>query len=97
MIARKKQKYFKCQKQQILFLKDLGSNKNVFQEYGWKNTGTLFKSHLISYAIEYIREVIDEDLDVNGEVIGQTLGVSRIPDKNVIDRNETILPRTKRG
>jgi hypothetical protein len=91
MIARKKQKYL-VPKQQILFLKDLGSNKNVFQEYGWKNTGTLFKSHLISYAIEYIREVIDEDLDVNGEVIGETLGVSRIPDKMLLIEMRQYYP-----
>ena len=91
MIARKKQKYL-VPKQQILFLKDLGSNKNVFQEYGWKNTGTLFKSHLISYAIEYIREVIDEDLDVNGDVIGQTLGVSRIPDKMLLIEMRQYYP-----
>ena len=60
MIAKRKQKYL-VPKQQILFLKDLGSNRTVYQEYGWKNTGTLFKSHLISYALEYIREAIDEE------------------------------------
>ena len=46
MISRKKQRYL-VPKSQIMFLKDLGANANVFQEYGWKNTGTLFKaSHL---------------------------------------------------
>lgn len=79
MIARKKQKYL-VPKQQILFLKDLGSNNTVYQEYGWKNTGTLFKSHLISYAIEYIREQIDQETDENGEIMNVTLGVERIPD-----------------
>ena len=59
IIARKKQRYL-VPKQQILFLKDLGSNRTVYQEYGWKNTGTLFKSHLISYAIEFLRESIHE-------------------------------------
>ena len=54
MIARKKQRYL-VPKQQILFLKDLGSNRTVYQEYGWKNTGTLFKSHLISYAIRVFK------------------------------------------
>jgi len=83
MIARKKQKYL-VPKQQILFLKDLGSNRTVYQEYGWKNTGTLFKSHLISYAIEFLREHIDEELDDNGEVMSQTLGVERIPDPMLI-------------
>ena len=79
MISKKKQKYL-VPKQQILFLKDLGSNKSVYQEYGWKNTGTLFKSHLISYAIEFLREEINEDLDEEGNVISSTLGIERIPD-----------------
>jgi len=79
MISKKKQKYL-VPKQQILFLKDIGSNKTVYQEYGWKNTGTLFKSHLISYAIEFLREEIDEDLDDKGNVISSTLGIERIPD-----------------
>ena len=83
MIAKRKQKYL-VPKQQVLFLKDLGSNASVFAEYGWKNTGTLFKSHLISYAIEWIREAIDEEVDDNGEVISQTLGIERIPDKMLL-------------
>ena len=66
MIAKKKQKYL-VPKQQILFLKDIGSNKSVYQEYGWKNTGTLFRSHLISYAIEFLREEIDADYDEEGK------------------------------
>ena len=91
MIAKRKQKYL-VPKQQILFLKDLGSNKNVFQEYGWKNTGTLFKSHLISYAIEYIREAIDEELDDEGGVISQTFGVERIPDKMLLTEMMQYYP-----
>ena len=83
MIARKKQKYL-VPKQQIVFLKDLGSNNNVFQEYGWKNTGSLFKNHLISYAIEWIREEIDQELNEHGEVVSSTLGVDRIPDKMLL-------------
>jgi len=83
MIAKRKQKYL-VPRSQMVFLKDLGSNNNVFQEYGWKNTGTLFKSHLISYAIEFIRESIDEQLDDNGEVTKVTFGVERIPDKMLI-------------
>ena len=91
MIARRKQRYL-VPKQQILFLKDLGSNKSVYQEYGWKNTGTLFKSHLISYAIEFIREVIDEDLDDSGNVITQTLGVERIPDQMLLKEMLAYYP-----
>ena len=79
MISKRKQKYL-VPKQQILFLKDLGSNKSVYSEYGWKNTGTLFKNHLISYAIEFLREQIDEELDSDGNVLKVILGIERIPD-----------------
>jgi|TARA_B110000977_G_scaffold149739_1_gene189839 hypothetical protein len=91
MIARKKQRYL-VPKQQILFLKDLGSNRTVYQEYGWKNTGTLFKSHLISYAIEFLREVIDEELDENGNVMKQTLGAERIPDPMLLKEMLAYYP-----
>ena len=91
MIARKKQRYL-VPKQQILFLKDLGSNKTVYQEYGWKNTGTLFKSHLISYAIEFLREVIDEETDTEGNVMKQTLGIDRIPDPMLLKEMQAYHP-----
>ena len=91
MIARKKQRYL-VPKQQILFLKDLGSNRTVYQEYGWKNTGTLFKSHLISYAIEFLREVIDEELDDEGNVMSNTLGVERIPDPMLLKEMLAYYP-----
>ena len=91
MIARKKQRYL-VPKQQILFLKDLGANRTVYQEYGWKNTGILFKSHLISYAIEFLREVINEETDINGVVINQTLGVERIPDPMLIKEMLAYYP-----
>ena len=79
MISKRKQRYL-VPKTQILFLKDLGSNKSVFQEYGWKNTGTLFKNHLISYAIEFLREETEQEFDKEGNVISSTLGIERIPD-----------------
>lgn len=83
MISRKKQRYL-VPKQQILFLKDLNANNTVYQEYGWKNTGVLFKSHLISYAIEFLREEIDNELDLNGNIIKTKFGVERIPDKMLL-------------
>jgi hypothetical protein len=79
MIYRKKQKYL-VPRSQILFLKDIGANANVFQEYGWKNTGTLFKSHMLSYAIEFIKEELYSDEDENGKVFKTVYGIERIPD-----------------
>jgi hypothetical protein len=79
MISRKKQRYL-VPKSQIMFLKDLGSNANVFQEYGWKNTGTLFKAHLLSYAIEYCKEEIDQETKTDGTIVRTKYGIERIPD-----------------
>ena len=79
MISRKKQKYL-VPKDNIMFLKDLGSNSNVFQDYGWKNTGNLFKGHLLSYAIEYLKEEIDHETKADGTIVQTTYGVERIPD-----------------
>tara|TARA_R110002020_G_scaffold245343_2_gene459073 strand:- start:8634 stop:10820 length:2187 start_codon:yes stop_codon:yes gene_type:complete len=91
MIAKKKQRYL-VPKQQMVFLKDLGSNSRVYQEYGWKNTGTLFKSHLVSYAIEFIREEIDQELDESGNVKSTTLGVERIPDQMLLKEMLAYYP-----
>ena len=68
----------------ILFLKDIGANKSVFQEYGWKNTGTLFKSHMLSYGIEFVREEIDSEVNENGDIINVKFGVERIPDPMIL-------------
>ena len=91
MISKKKQKYL-VPKDQVLFLKDLGSNRSVHSEYGWKNTGTLFKNHLISYAIEFLREEIDKETDDEGNTLNTTLGVERIPDKMLLTEMLAYYP-----
>jgi hypothetical protein len=63
-----------------MFLKDLGANRNVYQEYGWKNTGVLFKTHLLSYLIEFLKEEIDVETKEDGTVVKRVYGISRIPD-----------------
>jgi hypothetical protein len=52
----------------------------VFQEYGWKNTGVLFKSHLISYGINYLTEEIDTETKPDGTIVKTTHGVERVMD-----------------
>jgi len=79
MMYRKKQKYL-VPRSQILFLKDIGANANVFQEYGWRNTGTLFKSHMVSYAIEFLKEEIHSQTTDDGKVVKTTYGIERVPD-----------------
>jgi hypothetical protein len=79
MIDRKKQRYL-VPKNQIMFLKDLGSNNNVFQEYGWRNTGTLFRNHMLSYLIEYLNEELDTVTKEDGTIVKTVYGIERIPD-----------------
>ena len=79
MISRKKQKYL-VPKSQIMFLKDLGANASVYQEYGWKNTGVLFKNHLLNYAIEYTKEELDTVTKADGTILKTKYGIERIPD-----------------
>jgi hypothetical protein len=79
MISRKRQRYL-VPKDMILFLKDIGANRNVFQEYGWKNVGTIFKGNLLSYGIEFLKEELDHETKTDGEIVHTTYGVERIPD-----------------
>jgi hypothetical protein len=79
MISKKKQRYL-VPKDMILFLKDIGANRNVFQEYGWKNVGTLFKGTILSYGIEFLREELDHETKPDGEIVKTIYGVERIPD-----------------
>jgi hypothetical protein len=83
MMERKKQRYL-IPKNMMLFLKDIGANANVFQEYGWKNTGTLFKSHMLSYAIDFLKEELDQEVKPDGEVVKTIYGVERIPDSMLL-------------
>ena len=93
MISKRKQKYL-VPKDQILFLKDLGANRNVFQEYGWKNVSKIFKAHLLSYLIEFLREEIDTETKEDGTIVKTSYGIERIPDimamKEMESYNDTI-------
>ena len=91
MISKRKQKYL-VPKDQIPFLKELSSNANVFSTYGWKNTGTLFKTHLISYGIQFTQEEIDVVTDVNGEVKKIHFGIERIPDPMLLEEMKQYQP-----
>jgi hypothetical protein len=83
MILKHQQKYL-VPKDQMIFLKEINSNTSVYADYGWRNTGTLFKEHMLSYGIEYLKEEIENDIDTNGEITSTTYGVERIPDKMIL-------------
>lgn len=79
MISRKRQRYL-VPKDMVLFLKDIGANRNVFQQYGWKNVGTLFKGTILSYGIEFLQEELDHETLPDGTIVKTIYGVERIPD-----------------
>jgi len=79
MIARRKQKYL-VPKNQIMFLKEIQANMNVFQEYGWKNVGTMFKGNIIPYGKQFLEEELDHETKTDGTIVKTTYGVERIPD-----------------
>ncbi len=79
MIQERKQQYL-VPKNQILFLKEIQANTSVYQEYGWKNTGRIFKDHLLNYLIEFLKEVVEEDIDDLGVIKKKYYGIRRIPD-----------------
>jgi hypothetical protein len=79
MISKKKQRYL-VPKDMILFLKDIGANRNVFQQYGWKNVGTIFKGTILSYGIEFLQEELDHETLPDGTIVKTIYGVERIPD-----------------
>jgi hypothetical protein len=79
MISKRKQRYL-VPKDMILFLKDIGANRNVFQQYGWKNVGTLFKGTILSYGIEFLKEELDYETLPDGTIVKTIYGVERIPD-----------------
>jgi hypothetical protein len=79
MMERKKQRYL-IPKNMMLFLKDIGANANVFQEYGWRNVGTLFKGTILSYGIEFLKEELDQEVLPDGTIVKTIYGVERIPD-----------------
>jgi hypothetical protein len=79
MIAKRRQKYL-VPKDQIAFLREIKSNTNVFQEYGWRNVGTIFKNNMIPYGVQFLEEEIDKEVEEDGTVKRITFGVERIPD-----------------
>lgn len=79
MISQRKQKYL-VPKDMILFLKELGANKSVYQDYGWRNTGTIFKTNLLSYGIQFLQEELDVETEPDGTITKIHYGIERIPD-----------------
>lgn len=84
MMHHKLQRYL-VPKSEMVFLKEHGFNKQTHQEYGWKNTGTIFVNNLLTYLIESLKEVINEEFDEEGNVTKEVFGIERIPDSMALE------------
>jgi hypothetical protein len=91
MIEKRKQKYL-VPKNQIVFLKEAGSNKSVYSDYGWKNTGTIFKSHLLSYLIKWLTEETVQETDTDGTILKISYGIERLADYMALVEMEQYRP-----
>ena len=80
MINKNKQRYL-VPKNQMIFLKQLSGEAHGYQEYGWYNSGTVFKDSILPYFKSFLKEIIDEKVDEEtGKVYKKTYGIERIPD-----------------
>ena len=91
MQFKRKQKYL-VPSSQMLFSKEIQQSKTQFQQYGWRNVSTIFKTIMLSYLIEYLREELDEETDDNGKVYKKYYGISRIPDYMALVEMEHYQP-----
>jgi len=93
MMKHKRQKYL-VPKHQIAFLKEMKANKSVFQDYGWKNVGTIFKHNMVPYGIQFCEEILSQDMADDGSIIKNKFGIERIPDimilKEMIEYREGV-------
>lgn len=80
MIKKHKQKYL-VPKSQITFRKDLDNTLSYIEEYGWRNTGTIFRAHILPYLIDFCKEVLEEVTTEEGKVVKVVYGIERIPDR----------------
>jgi hypothetical protein len=79
MIKQKKQKYL-VPKEQITFRKDIEYQQSAYKEYGWRNTGNIFRAHILPYLIDFCKEELDTVLDDKGNIYKTVYGIERIPD-----------------
>lgn len=90
MIEKNYQHYL-VPKDQMLFLKELSGN-NGYHEFGWKNTGVMFKSNLLSYGVEFLSEELSVEYEENGDVNRIHFGVERIPDDMILVEMDQYRP-----
>ena len=91
MQFKRKQKYL-VPSSQMVFSKEIQASKTQFQQYGWRNVSTIFKTIMLSYLIEFLKEELDVEYSEDGNVNKIYFGVTRIPDIMAIVEMEAYQP-----
>ncbi len=79
-------------KSEMIFLKEAQANQNVWQEYGWKNVGRVFKDNILNYGVDYLTEELDTITKEDGTVVHTTYGIERIPDPMLLKEMQGYQP-----
>jgi hypothetical protein len=91
MQFKRKQKYL-VPSTQIVYSKEIQQSKTQFQQYGWRNVSTIFRTIMLSYLIEYMKEELDVETDESGKVYKKHYGITRIPDYMSLIEMEHFRP-----
>ena len=91
MQYKRKQKYL-VPSSQMVFSKEVQASKTQFQQYGWRNVSTLFKTTMLSYLIEFLKEELETEEGANGTTVVTKYGISRIPDIMAMVEMEAYQP-----
>src|SRR5574343_595013 len=74
----KKKTHYLVPSNQMIFNKELTNSYSPNHPYGWKNTGTVFKTKILPYGIEYLTEELDSEVLPNGNKIVKRWGIERL-------------------
>jgi len=91
MQFKRKQKFL-VPSTQIVYSKEIKQSRTQFQQYGWRNVSTIFKTIMLSYLIEFIKEELDTEVDDNNKVYKKHYGITRIPDVMAMVEMENYNP-----
>jgi hypothetical protein len=74
----KKKTHYLVPSNQMIFNREVAGSYSPNHPYGWKNTGSVFKTHLLSAGIEFLHEKISSDFLPGGDEVNIRYGIERL-------------------
>lgn len=88
----KKKTHYLVPSNQMIFNRELSGSYKPSHPWGWKNVGSIFKTHLLSSAIEFMSEEINHDISNKGDKVNIKYGIERIPSKMLLVECKDYVP-----